>query len=76
MLLHDLLVGQLLPSRVTRETARSAHHVEGPLAALPTVRMAWCTRPPPRRVWATPNAPPRSPSMASAGTRDVWCSAM
>ena len=21
----------------------------------PTVRMAWCTRPPPRRVWATAN---------------------
>src|SRR6185436_4531194 len=45
---------------VWRDTARSSISDRASLA-MPTVRIAWCTRPPPSRVCAATKPPPRVP---------------
>ena len=53
---------------VRRDSTRS-HIMSKAFWATPTVRMPWCTRPPPSRVWAILKPLPSSPSRFSAGTR-------
>ena len=55
---------------VRRDSARS-HIMSKARWHLPTTRMAWCTRPPPSRDWATLKPSPGAPSIASSGTR-TW----
>ena len=55
---------------VRRDSARS-HIMSKARRHTPTVRIAWCTRPPPSRACATLKPCPGPPSIASAGTRTL-----